>query len=110
MNTAPGCSTRAQAELLLNLGRKHIQQTIDNRSEVYILHSKVWKAAGMKPWGGCLCIGCLGKRLGRRLKPQDFPRDHEFNSLPGTDRLLQRRGDQIDRLRPPFVFKIPPER
>jgi hypothetical protein len=42
-------------------------------------------------WGeGCLCIGCLEKRIGRRLKPKDFT-DHPFNQLPGTPRLLNRR-------------------
>ena len=29
----------------------------------------------MEPYGGCLCIGCLEKRIGRKLKPKDFP-DH----------------------------------
>jgi hypothetical protein len=40
----------------------------------------------MAPFGGCLCIRCLEKRLGRQLKPKDFLRDHEFNDLrvPGT--------------------------
>ncbi len=51
----------------------------------------VWKAAGMEAMDGCLCIGCLEKRLGRTLKPKDFPRKHPFNSMPGTDRLLARR-------------------
>jgi len=46
----------------------------------------------MEGWGGCLCIGCLEKRIGRRLKPKDFLRDHPFNLMPGTQRLLERRG------------------
>jgi hypothetical protein len=48
----------------------------------------------MQPWGGCLCIACLEKRLVRRLKPKDFDHDHLFNSarIPGTRRLLDRRG------------------
>ena len=43
---------------------------------------------------GCLCIGCLEKRIGRRLKPKDFLRGDPFNDdlLPGTPRLLKRRG------------------
>jgi hypothetical protein len=48
----------------------------------------------MKPgaWDGCLCIGCLERRIGRVLKPHDFP-DHVFNtSLPGTSRLMERQG------------------
>ena len=29
-----------------------------------------------------LCVGCLEKRIGRRLKPNDFD-DHVFNTWPG---------------------------
>jgi len=43
-----------------------------------------------EPYGGCLCIGCLENRIGRKLKPRDFTR-HTFNDMPGTDRLLERR-------------------
>jgi hypothetical protein len=32
------------------------------------------------------------KRLGRKLRPKDFLRDHPFNDWPGTPRLLKRRG------------------
>jgi hypothetical protein len=42
--------------------------------------------------GGCLCIGCLEKRIGRRPKPKDFDPDHPFNEMPTTPRLLDRRG------------------
>jgi hypothetical protein len=45
----------------------------------------------MEPWGGCLCIGCLEKRIGRSLTPKDFPRGDAFNKVPGTERLLSRR-------------------
>lgn len=41
---------------------------------------------------GCLCIGCLELRLGRRLVPKDFP-EHPFNRMPGTRRLMERRGE-----------------
>jgi hypothetical protein len=48
--------------------------------EWYIVHDDVWVAAGMKPidpeddvgQGGFLSIGCLEKRLRRKLTPQDF--------------------------------------
>jgi hypothetical protein len=53
----------------------------------------VWKKAGMEPFGGCLCIGCLERRLGRKLKPKDFT-GHVFNGMPGSARLLMAlRGD-----------------
>jgi hypothetical protein len=60
-------------------------------SEVYTVRDAVWKKAGMEPFGGCLCIGCLERRLGRKLKRMDFLRGHAFNALPGTERLLERR-------------------
>ena len=49
----------------------------------------------MEPFGGCLCIGCLEKRLGGRLKPKDFQRGHPVNypNVPGTPRLMNRRGE-----------------
>jgi hypothetical protein len=57
-------------------------------TEYYGVDSRVWKAAGMEPNGGCLCIGCLEQRLGRRLWPADFT-GADINSLdPGW----QRRG------------------
>jgi hypothetical protein len=45
----------------------------------------------MEQWGGCLCIGCLEKRIGRTLTPKEFPRKHPLNKTPGTERLLTRR-------------------
>ena len=65
-----------------------------------MVRSTVWKAAGMEGYGGCLCIGCLEERLGRKLKPKDFMRDHEFNAMPGTERLLNRASGQP---RPPVA-------
>ena len=92
-NTAPGCPPRELAEFLMDRdGTYHAH--IDEHSEVYAVHNAVWKAAGMEPYGGCLCVGCLEKRLGRKLKPKDFQRDHPFNRATGTKRLLERRGEE----------------
>ena len=65
-------------------------------SEVYTVRDSVWKKAGIAPMGGCLCIGCLERRIGRRLEPKDFPADDAFNhpDLPGTERLLNRRSSR----------------
>jgi len=97
-NTAPGMLNMAELEQAIKVekaaGREpHIPHYIDNRSEVYYVRAAVWKRAGMEPMGGCLCIGCLEKRIGRRLKPKDFKRDHVFNHprIPGTIRLLNRQ-------------------
>jgi hypothetical protein len=71
-----------------------IPMTVTTDAELYIVHDAIWKAAGMQPYGGCLCIGCLEKRIGCKLKPKDFPHDHVFNSAgtPCTGRLRDRRG------------------
>ena len=62
--------------------------------EVYTVRDVIWQEAG-KP-SGCLCIGCLEKRLGRRLKPKDFARGDTFNDprLPASPRLRSRRKDR----------------
>jgi hypothetical protein len=36
----------------------------------YMIHDSLWAAAGAGD--GFLCIGCLERRLGRRLTPADF--------------------------------------
>jgi hypothetical protein len=66
----------------------------NRRGRTYTIRDAIWAKAGMKPFDGCLCIGCLEARLGRKLEPRDFLCGHEFNDpcLPGTVRLLERRG------------------
>jgi hypothetical protein len=97
VNTAPGCTTKAKAEAALyRPGRRTKvvgKMQFSNRTELYAVRNRVWKKTGLKTWGGCLCVGCIEKRIGRKLKPKDFERDHPFNSLPGTRRLLERRDD-----------------
>lgn len=102
-NTAPDCLNRAETEreaakqIAAGIKEWSIPQHYDNRSETYMVHDHVWKAAGMEPWGGVLCIGCLEKRIGRRLIPDDFT-DEPFNTMPGTPRLMDRRGTLVDVL------------
>jgi hypothetical protein len=96
-NTAPGLKNRAETEqafeILKLMGKKDegVPMELNDQSEVYHLRDAVWKAAGMAPFGGCLCIGCLEKRLGRQLRPKDFDNSHDFNRAPGTPRLMERR-------------------
>jgi hypothetical protein len=45
----------------------------DTAREYYKVHDSVWAQTGLGPKDGELCIGCLEKRIGRRLQPQDFP-------------------------------------
>jgi hypothetical protein len=93
VNTAPGFLNRADVEQALarDWENKGVQQTFDDHTEVYTVKPKVWKAAGMEPMGGCLCIGCLEKRLGRQLTPKDFMHNHAFATIPGSARLRNRR-------------------
>jgi hypothetical protein len=95
-NTAPGLSNRREIEQAFSVvsnNNESITQTVTEDSEVYMVKPNVWKAAGMELFSGCLCIGCLETRLGRTLVPRDFMRKHSFNTMPGTERLLARRGD-----------------
>jgi hypothetical protein len=103
INTFPGyptrvemerrCNTLAAIKTLSATGEEPVvaSLTVDDRCEVYMVRNAVWRAAGIEPMDGCICIGCLEKRLGRALRPRDFSRRHPFNCLPGTDRLIERR-------------------
>jgi hypothetical protein len=90
VNTAPGWPNRKQVKLDFALHGQSWFHTSD-QSEVYAVKADVWALTGLPVYGGCLCIGCLEKRIGRRLKPDDFHPGHPFNSLPGTRRLLKQR-------------------
>lgn len=94
-NTAPSIPTRVEMEqAFADPDRESITAKICENSEVYTVRSRVWESASMEHWPGCLCIGCLENRLGRRLKPKDFDRKHPFSLFPGTARLLSRRGQR----------------
>lgn len=95
VNTGPGMPTRGQMVRAFSAIAKEratkLNAYINSNTEVYRVKPQVWKAAGIKEDGGCLCIDCLESRLGRRLVPRDFP-EHPFNRMPGTKRLMDRRG------------------
>ena len=98
MDTAPGILNRADMEkAIAALGEKWhtneagVEQSIDERAEVYTVREKVWAEAGMQAMAGCLCIGCLEKRMGRQLRSKEFQRGQPLNATPGTPRLLKRR-------------------
>jgi hypothetical protein len=66
-------------------------------TEYFMVRDKTWRKARMKR--GCLCVGCLEARLGRKLKAADFI-DVPMNDLSianvdyawswRTDRLINR--------------------
>jgi hypothetical protein len=41
-------------------------------AEYYMVTDACWKRAGMGPYDGQLCIGCIEKRLGKQLTPRNF--------------------------------------
>jgi hypothetical protein len=92
VNTAPGMPNRREMDIAIAIYGK-AECTFTDDQELYMVTDEVWRMIGLEGMGGCLCIGCLEKRIGRRLKPSDFP-DHEFNlpCIPATRRLLKRRG------------------
>jgi hypothetical protein len=96
-NTAPGCATKDQLVEGFNAGATSINQTVCADSEIYMVHDHMWKKAGMKGFDGCLCIGCLEKRIDRRLIPDDFSA-HIFNRLPVCTRRLAERQGRYDPL------------
>jgi hypothetical protein len=92
-NTAPGIMTRKEIDVALAI-HGVATQTLTADQEVYTVTQEVWRATGLEDQGGCLCVGCLEKRIGRRLKPRDFLPDDPFNApdFPATRRLRKRRG------------------
>ena len=94
INTAPGHLAREKMEqaLAVDWANKGVVQTYNELTEIYEVEPKIWKAAGMDPLSGCLCIGCLEKRIGRMLTARDFVHNSSLNKMPGSERLLKRRG------------------
>jgi hypothetical protein len=74
------------------LDKGGLVMSLDFKSEVYIVRPKVWEATGLTR--GCLCIGCLEKRIGRRFRPKDF-RNDPFAGFPASSRLRNRRKDTL---------------
>jgi hypothetical protein len=90
-NTGPGMPTKGDLERAFKVeGRDKINAYINADTEAYYVKPSVWRAAKIGEDGGCLCIGCLEKRVGRKLKFRDFP-DHPFNKMPRSARLMERR-------------------
>ena len=115
INTSPGNFTREHFDEVFNsavirITEDHVEITFGELSEVYTVRDAIWTAAGMAYHDGCLCIGCLEARLGRRLSPRSYQliwqenkdrfgnvaktKHDPLNKLPGTARLLSRQGRQ----------------
>lgn len=68
--------------------------------EYYMVSDEVWLEAMNReanPWSGFLCIGCLERRIGRRLLPEDFTGANINEPDPwDTERLTARKRGDID--------------
>lgn len=87
-DTAPGVFGKVQVLKEIRDGGRYTW-LIHTGCEVYTVLAPVWEMAGSP--SGCLCVGCLEKRIGRRLKPKDFQQDDPFAPFPCTPRLESRR-------------------
>ena len=100
VNTAPGLPIRAEVANAYAAGALKVEPGvtfhITDQCEIYTVRDSVWKAAGMAPKGGCLCIGCLEVRLGRMLVSADFT-SAPINdpSLWDTPGIRQRKGKGV---------------
>jgi hypothetical protein len=97
VDTAPGCS--AEAEVMKALHRPGRRTKVVGRmrftrkSQLRSVRNTVWKRTGPGRLGRMLVRRCLEKRIGRKLKPKDFLKEHPLNDprLPCTERLRKRR-------------------
>jgi hypothetical protein len=64
----------------------------DAINESYMIHDDLWRAA-VPSEAGMLCVGCLEKRLGRKLRRDDFrpyARSALDEGMPASKRLKDR--------------------
>jgi hypothetical protein len=94
VNTSPGSHSGPEVRAHFATGAQTLKLRYGTDTEIYDVNDDIWEAAGMRPWQGCLCIGCLEKRIGRRLRRRDFSQyDREiWAPVPCTERLRNRRG------------------
>ena len=80
--------------------------TFTPETEVYYVHPQLWKASGLGGfWNDCLCIGCLEKRIGRRLQRMT---SWLSTLMDLTIQTYQERGDEglEDQPEPPEASKL----
>lgn len=95
MNTGPGLQTAKQVTDAFNRGEGS-PCSFDSQTELYVLKGALWERVTQSRTEQILCIGCVERRLGRKLRPRDFD-DSQINRLPGTARLLSRREPKASR-------------
>jgi hypothetical protein len=78
-NTGPGAPIRAECLAARRAGIPRVTRKLQRGHEFFLVRRQIWRKAGMTPWGGSLCIGCIEKRIGRRLNSEDFVEGHPFH-------------------------------
>jgi hypothetical protein len=63
-------------------------------NEYFMLRDDVWALTGLSSQDGMLCIGCIERRIGRRLERADFAavKMNHPKVFPMSQRLLERIG------------------
>ena len=89
VNTGPGMLSRGELKRAIEAAKAAgawvtmgVKISVDQYSEVFHVRDAVWKKAGMEPFGGCLFIGCLEKRLGRKLKTRKISKSTMLITTP----------------------------
>ena len=59
--------------------------------EWFFVKDRVWQQACRKSEARFLCVGCLEKRIGRKLVAADFKRSPKINFEPQSSVRLRRR-------------------
>jgi hypothetical protein len=107
-NPCVDCGMETTPDELKREGDGWVLVMTPGTKEFYLVKDSVWRAAGMpratrrKHSGGSLCVGCIEKRLGRMLRPDDFQHGtvaEGYNSLEfSTPRLRSRLTGDIGEL------------
>lgn len=75
--------------------------------EIYLVHDELWQQYGPEGGIGCLCVGCLEDRMGRRLTVSDFKDartpgggweinfNNEYHSARLRDRTQSGAGNEV---------------
>jgi hypothetical protein len=66
--------------------------------EYYMVHDAVWLQTGLAKFEGMLCIGCLERRIGRKLCRDDFT-NYPINTDGGHSERLTNRMWGTDNVR-----------
>jgi hypothetical protein len=89
--------------LCLDCGRN----TLENNADYYFLRNRLWcRLVPREERHGMLCRGCVERRLGRPLTPEDFRRETDDESDPEDQSMREEDYGIIDSLTPEMLLAI----